>query len=96
VVHYNLDSRELAEKYDELSESQFENGKRLLDRLGINTGQSVLDIGAGTGRLGFYVLEQIGPRGRFLGIDPLPSASASPPSTTASPTPSSWSPRPRI
>jgi SAM-dependent methyltransferase len=61
VVHYNLDSRELAEKYDELSESQFENGKRLVDRLGINTG-----------RLGFYVLEQIGPRGKFLGIDPLP------------------------
>lgn len=72
MVQYNLDSRELAEKYDELSESQFENGKKLVDGLGIRTGQSVLDIGAGTGRLGFYVLEQIGPRGRFLGIDPLP------------------------
>ena len=72
MVQYNLDSRELAEKYDELSDSQFENGKRLVERLGIATGQSVLDIGAGTGRLGFHVLELIGPRGKFVGIDPLP------------------------
>ncbi|MFZ4855660.1 MAG: class I SAM-dependent methyltransferase [Desulfuromonadaceae bacterium] len=69
---YNLDSKELAEKYDELSESQLENGKKLIERLGIANGQSVLDIGAGTGRLAFHVLELIGPRGRLIGIDPLP------------------------
>lgn len=72
MVHYDLDSRELAEKYDELSNSQFENGKKLVERLGVANGQSVLDIGAGTGRLGFHVLELIGPRGKYVGIDPLP------------------------
>jgi ubiquinone/menaquinone biosynthesis C-methylase UbiE len=72
MTQYNLDSRELAEKYDELSESQFENGKKLVERLGVATGQHVLDIGAGTGRLAFHVLEQIGPRGKLFGIDPLP------------------------
>lgn len=32
----------------------------------------MLDIGCGTGRLGFHVLDLIGPRGKFIGIDPLP------------------------
>lgn len=72
MVKYDLDSRDLAEKYDELSDSQFDNGKKLVERLGVATGHSVLDVGAGTGRLGFHVLELIGPRGKFLGIDPLP------------------------
>ncbi len=72
MTQYNLDSRELAEKYDELSESQFENGKKLVERLGVANGQHVLDIGAGTGRLAFHVLEQVGPRGKLFGIDPLP------------------------
>ena len=72
MPHYNLDSKELAEKYDELSESQFENGKKLIERLGISTGQHVLDIGTGTGRLAFLVLEEIGSRGKLTGIDPLP------------------------
>jgi arsenite methyltransferase len=66
-----LDNRDLAEKYDELSDSQFENGKQLADKLGITTGQTILDIGCGTGRLGFHVLDLIGPRGKFIGVDPL-------------------------
>ncbi len=72
MVKYNLDSKELAEKYDELSESQLENGKKLVERLGVSNGLSVLDVGAGTGRLAFHVLDLIGPRGKLVGIDPLP------------------------
>lgn len=72
MVTLALDSKELAEKYDELSDSQFENGKRLIEKLGITTGQTVLDIGCGTGRLGFHVVNLIGPRGKFIGADPLP------------------------
>jgi hypothetical protein len=33
MVTLDLDNRELAEKYDELSDSQFENGKRLVEKL---------------------------------------------------------------
>jgi ubiquinone/menaquinone biosynthesis C-methylase UbiE len=55
MVTLALDSKELAEKYDELSDSQFENGKRLIDKLGITTGQTVLDIGCGRGGTADYV-----------------------------------------
>ena len=62
----------LAQTYDTVSDSQFANGKRLVEQLGVGVGQRVLDIGCGTGRLAFHVLERIGPRGELIGIDPLP------------------------
>ncbi|HEY6008904.1 MAG TPA: class I SAM-dependent methyltransferase, partial [Geobacteraceae bacterium] len=71
MVQLDLDNRGLAESYDTLSDSQFDNGRRLVEKLGITGRETVLDIGCGTGRLGFHVLEKIGPAGRFIGIDPL-------------------------
>jgi arsenite methyltransferase len=68
----HLDTPELAEKYDQLSDKQFEHGKLLLADLGLSAGQQVLDIGCGTGRLGEYAIQQIlGPSGALYGIEPL-------------------------
>ncbi|VVM06976.1 class I SAM-dependent methyltransferase [Methylacidimicrobium tartarophylax] len=72
TTQFDLDTRELAESYDRLSDAQFCFGKLLVDRLEIQTGQRVLDVGCGTGRLAEYVAQAVGPSGEVLGIDPLP------------------------
>jgi arsenite methyltransferase len=66
------DTPELAELYEESSVYQFNNGKDLISALNISSGERVLDIGAGTGRLGAYVAKIVGPSGWVVGIDPLP------------------------
>jgi len=71
TVHLTLDNEELAKTYDEISNSQFNNGRVLIGKLEVKAGHSVLDIGSGTGRLGRYVIDIIGPSGSYVGIDPL-------------------------
>jgi ubiquinone/menaquinone biosynthesis C-methylase UbiE len=71
TVYLTLDNRELAEAYDEISDSQFHNGCTLIEELEVKAGDTVLDIGCGTGRLGRYVVDIIGPSGSLIGIDPL-------------------------
>jgi ubiquinone/menaquinone biosynthesis C-methylase UbiE len=71
MVQLNLDSKRLAENYDELSDSQFDNGRQLLEVLQVQPNDYVLDIGCGTGRLGLHVAAGLSPQGRFLGLDPL-------------------------
>jgi ubiquinone/menaquinone biosynthesis C-methylase UbiE len=69
---YTLDTSDLASTYDELSDSQFKRGRTLVEDLGIESDHVVLDIGAGTGRLGLEVLRtKLGPLGKLIGIDPL-------------------------
>jgi ubiquinone/menaquinone biosynthesis C-methylase UbiE len=65
------DSSALAEAYDRLSDSQFESGKRLLERVGVRPGDRVLDVGCGTGRLARWTAERVGPGGTVVGLDPL-------------------------
>jgi arsenite methyltransferase len=72
VIDLSLDTPELAATYDEVSVRQFEYGKELVSTLNISTGDRVLDIGAGTGRLAAYVAKIVGPSGCVVGIDPLP------------------------
>ncbi|MBJ6727995.1 methyltransferase domain-containing protein [Geomonas sp. Red875] len=72
MISLQLDNQDLAKTYDAISDSQFENGRRLIEALAVAPGNVVLDIGCGTGRLAFHVADQVGPTGRVIGLDPLP------------------------
>lgn len=71
-INLGLDNGLLAQAYDRTSVHQFSHGKILVGSLGLKSGARVLDIGAGTGRLGSYVADIVGPEGEVVGVDPLP------------------------
>lgn len=64
------DTPTLAERYDKVSNSQFEHGKLLVEELDIKKGDYILDVGCGTGRLAEYIAEIIGNTGHIYSIDP--------------------------
>jgi len=67
------DSEALARDYERISVGrQFQSGKRLVQALGLGSGERVLDVGCGTGLLAEHIAGLVGPAGRVLGIDPLP------------------------
>ncbi len=66
------DAPELAERYDRISDLQFESGRRLAEMMGIKEGDTVLDVGCGTGRLALHLSKVVGPSGAVVGIDPSP------------------------
>lgn len=71
AISFALDNRDLAKTYDEISDWQFNHGRTLIEKLGVKSGDNVLDIGSGTGRLGRHVIDIIGPAGKYTGIEPL-------------------------
>jgi len=71
TTSFEHDSRNLAQTYDRVSDLQFEGGKQLVERLGLDEGARVLDVGCGTGRLTHWIAERVGTKGAVTGIDPL-------------------------
>jgi arsenite methyltransferase len=68
-----LDTPDLAQHYENASvDRQFKAGKQLIERLQIEPGERVLDVGAGTGLLAEHVAGVVGKAGSVTGIDPLP------------------------
>jgi ubiquinone/menaquinone biosynthesis C-methylase UbiE len=67
------DTAELAEHYEAVSaDRQVKAGRVLIADLGVRDGESVLDVGCGTGILAGHVADIVGPTGQVVGIDPLP------------------------
>ena len=57
-----------AERYHRVADPQFEWGRRLVDRLQLAGGETVIDAGCGSGRLTRLLLERL-PQGRVIAID---------------------------
>lgn len=43
--------------------------KEVIGRMDIKPGQSILDLGSGTGRNDFFMAQKIGPQGKIVGLD---------------------------
>ena len=43
--------------------------KGVVDKMGINPGQSILDLGSGTGKNDCFMAEKVGSQGRIMGLD---------------------------
>jgi ubiquinone/menaquinone biosynthesis C-methylase UbiE len=71
AISLSNDTPDLASTYEEASVVQFDHGKILIDGLKIKSGERVLDIGAGTGRLAEHVAWLVSPEGSVAAIDPL-------------------------
>jgi len=73
ALSLTLDTVDLARHYENVSSNrQFQAGKILVEKLGIQGGDRVLDVGSGTGLLAEHVAAIVGPTGSVVAIDPLP------------------------
>lgn len=67
-----LDTEDLAQDYERVSAGrQYAAGRQLIQDLEVTQGETVLDLGCGTGLLAEYVAAIVGHQGSVVGIDPL-------------------------
>lgn len=59
----------LAKKWDEIARHDPQKLNRIIEKLQLRNGDSVLDVGCGTGVLVEYILKFIGQKGSYLGVD---------------------------
>ncbi len=59
-----------AERYAEKSDWQYLRGKLLLELAKPQEGETVLDLGCGTGQLTFELANRVAPTGKVIAIDP--------------------------
>jgi ubiquinone/menaquinone biosynthesis C-methylase UbiE len=72
TISLQHDSAQLAETYDRLSDSQFEGGVRLIERLELKGPTRLLDLGCGTGRLALWAAAHLPAGSEVVALDPLP------------------------
>lgn len=72
-----------AEKYDSAKSSQTDAGRELIEMASVKAGDSILDIGCGTGRL-TAELARLAHKGKVMGIDPSPEMVSKARKTTTS------------
>ncbi|KAH8658202.1 S-adenosyl-L-methionine-dependent methyltransferase [Xylariales sp. PMI_506] len=65
-----VDTKELAQGYIRVNETQRDAGSFLLDKLGVAPGQRVLDVGCGPGDLTARIADIVGKDGTVTGVDP--------------------------
>jgi demethylmenaquinone methyltransferase/2-methoxy-6-polyprenyl-1,4-benzoquinol methylase len=59
----------LADKWDDICRHDSDRISLILDLIGLAEGDSVLDVGTGTGILVPYLMERIGPSGSIVAVD---------------------------
>lgn len=65
-----VDTEEFAKVYTFVSDTQYDAGIFLLQRLGIVPGMRVLDVGCGPGNLTSHIAKVVGENGSVVGVDP--------------------------
>ncbi|KAF2642489.1 S-adenosyl-L-methionine-dependent methyltransferase [Massarina eburnea CBS 473.64] len=64
------DTEELAQGYTRLNKTQVGAGAFLIEKLGIDPGMQVLDVGCGPGDITSHLADLVGEKGGVVGIDP--------------------------
>jgi arsenite methyltransferase len=72
TISLEHDSTRLAKTYDRVSDSQYEGGISLIERLRLTGPSRLLDVGCGTGRLALWAASNLPSGSKVVALDPLP------------------------